>query len=145
LQSDLHGIPQLIFLGSTTIFQMLLSQLLGGVGVEIPCKRQARFCSLRALSSLLRIWFSSYIAPGGQRFHRSSNAATDAVWQTMGLPGCNSVKLYKTIWLTRHVQGENQLIPPKPRWLGRASRSKWKHFPHWSQQQCACVQTGRWI
>lgn len=44
----------------------------------------------------------------------------------LGLPGCNSVELYKTIWLTRHVQGENQLVPPKPQWLGRASRNKGK-------------------
>lgn len=31
----------------------------------------------------------------------------DALWQTVGLAGQESVKLYKTIQLMRHVQGES--------------------------------------
>lgn len=42
------------------------------------------------------------------------------------------------------MQGEDQLIPPKPRWLGRASRNTGKQTyfsPHWRQQQ-VCVRRG---
>lgn len=66
----------------------------------------------------------------------------DALQQPEGLPGCHSAKLHKTIWLTGHVQGQNQLIPPQPQRLGRASTSKGKqtYFPYWSQQQyCLCA------
>lgn len=68
----------------------------------------------------------------------------DALRRAGGLPGGTSAGLCKTIWLTRHVQGEDQLIPPKPQWLGRASRNTGKQTyfsPHWRQQQ-VCVRRG---